>query len=54
MKKTYKKFVLEALERTSTIINETLREEDIQHLPAIVQKYLHYSGSIGKEKVIEF
>jgi len=54
MKKTYKKFVLEALERTSTIINETLREEDIQHLPAIVQKYLHYSGSIGKEKVSNF
>ena len=54
MKKTYKKLVLEALERTSTILNENLREEDIQHLPAIVQKYLHYSGSMGKEKVSNF
>lgn len=54
MKKTYKKAVLEALERTSTIKNETLTEEDIQHLPNIVQKYLHYTGSIGKEKVSNF
>lgn len=54
MKKTYKKAVLEALERTRTIRNETLTNEDIQHLPAIVQKYLHYSGSIGKEKVSNF
>ena len=54
MKKTYKKAVLEALERTRTIKNETLTEKDIQHLPAIVQKYLHSSGSIGKEKVLNF
>ena len=54
MKKTYKKAVLEALDRTRTIKNETLTEVDIQHLPAIVQKYLIYSGSIGKEKVTNF
>jgi len=54
MKKTYKKAVLEALERTKTNKNETLTEEDIQHLPAIVKKYLHYSGTIGKEKVLNF
>lgn len=54
MKKTYKKAVLEALERTRTIKNEILSEKDIQHLPAIVQKYIHYSGSIGKEKVLNF
>jgi hypothetical protein len=54
MKKTFKKAVLDALERTSTIKNEILTEEDIQHLPAIVQKYLHYSGSIGKEKITNF
>lgn len=54
MKNIYKKAVLESLERTSTIKNEMLTEEDIQHLPAIVQKYLHYSGSIGKEKVSNF
>ena len=54
MKKTYKKAVLEALKRTCNIKNEILTENDIQHLPAIVQKYLHYSGSIGKEKVSNF
>jgi hypothetical protein len=54
MKKAYKKAVLEGLERTRTIENGTLTEEDIQHLPAIVQKYLHYTGSIGKEKVSNF
>jgi hypothetical protein len=54
MKKTYKKAVLEALERTGAIKNEILTEEDIKHLPVIVQKYLHNSGSIGKEKVLNF
>ncbi len=54
MKKTYKKAVLEALERTGTIKNEILTKADIQHLPAIVQKYLHYAGTIGKEKVLNF
>lgn len=54
MKKTYKKAVLEALERTRNIKSETLTEGDLQHLPAIVQKYIHYSGSVGKEKVLNF
>lgn len=54
MKKTYKKAVLEALARTSVIKNEILTVEDIKHLPVIVQKYLHYSGSVGKEKVLNF
>lgn len=54
MKKTYKKAVLEALERTRTIKNGTLTEKDIQHLPAIVRKYLHSSGSVGKEKILNF
>lgn len=54
MKNTYKKEVLGALERTSRIENSLLTEEDIKHLPAIVQKYLHYSCSVGKEKVLNF
>jgi hypothetical protein len=54
MKKVYKKAVLEGLERTRDIKNETLTEKDIQHLPAILQKYLHYTGSIGKEKISNF
>ena len=54
MKRTYKKAVLEALERTRIIKSETLTEEDIQHLPSIVQRYLRYTGSIGKEKILNF
>jgi hypothetical protein len=54
MKKTYKKAVQEALERTGTINKEILKKEDIQHLPAIVQKYIRFSGSMGKEKVLNF
>jgi hypothetical protein len=54
MKKTYQKAVLEALKRTKGQENEILTESDIQHLPAIVQKYLHYTGSVGKEKVLNF
>lgn len=54
MKKRYKKAVVEALKRTGTIKNEILTEQDISHLPPIVQKYLHYTSSVGKEKVTNF
>ena len=54
MKKTYRKAVHEALARTRTKKAEILTEKDIQHLPEIVQKYLHYTGTIGKEKVLNF
>jgi hypothetical protein len=54
MKGTYKRAVLESLELTKTRKNEILTEADIMHLPAIVQKYLHYTGTIGKEKVLNF
>jgi hypothetical protein len=54
MKKTYKKAVLEALERTRIQKIDILTQADIQHLPSIVQKYLYSSGTIGKEKVLNF
>lgn len=54
MKKTYQKAVLEALERTKEIKREILTEKDIQHLPSAVQKYLDYTGAMGKEKVTNF
>jgi hypothetical protein len=54
MKKIYKKAVLEALERTKDIKKEIITEEDIKHLPALVQKYLRFTGVMGKEKVINF
>ncbi len=54
MRKTYKKAVLAALEHTGAIKSEPLAEEDIRHLPVIVQRYIHYSGSMGKDKVLNF
>jgi hypothetical protein len=54
MKKRYKKAVLEALKRTNSIKSEILTEADIQHLPTVVQKYLHNTGVLGKEKVLNF
>ncbi|HNW88379.1 MAG TPA: hypothetical protein PKN48_01880 [Bacteroidales bacterium] len=54
MKKKYQKAVLEALNRTRNIKTENLLEEDIRHLPEIIQKYLRYVGAIGKEKIINF
>jgi hypothetical protein len=54
MKKTYKKAVIESLERTRAHTNEILSTEDIKHLPSVVQKYLNYTGSVGKAKVLNF
>ncbi len=54
MKSTYKKAVWESLERTKELKSEILTEQDILHLPAVVQQYLRYTGVIGKVKVINF
>lgn len=54
MKRIYKQEVRLALERTGRIKNEILTESDIQHLPEIVQQYLRYTGTLGKEKVTSF
>jgi hypothetical protein len=52
MKKSYKKEVQTCLNRTKLLKPALLLESDIQHLPAIVQKYLRTTGVIGKEKVL--
>jgi hypothetical protein len=54
MKRRYKKEVLEALERTKGIKNEILNDDEIQHLPDVVQQYIRYAGAIGREKVTNF
>jgi hypothetical protein len=54
MKRTYKRAVLESLSRTASIQKELLTEDDIRHLPVVVQKYMRYVGVMGKEKVINF
>lgn len=49
--RTFQAEVQEGLKRTSKHEKQILTEEDINHLPVIVQKYLKYVGVIGKEKV---
>ncbi len=38
----------------NTISTDILTEKDIVHLPAVVQKYLHYTKSVGQPKVKNF
>lgn len=37
-----------------SVASSILTENDIAHLPANVQKYLHYVGAVGKERVWNF
>ncbi|MBK6962905.1 MAG: SdpI family protein [Bacteroidales bacterium] len=41
----------EGLARTGSLSTSILTENDIQHLPAPVQRYIRYTGSLGHEKV---
>lgn len=54
MKKTYVKEVTEGLNRVSSIKTEFITEQDFQHLPSIVKKYLALSGVVGQEKILNF
>lgn len=38
----------------NTLSTDTLTENDIAHLPIIVQKYIHYTKSVGQPKVKSF
>lgn len=53
-KNIYKTEVAAALTKTSDIPTSILTEEDIKHLPPLVQKYLHYTHSVGKPKIHNF
>ena len=54
MEKVYKKAVLAELEKVKDVKRSILTEKDIAYLPEIVQRYLHFVGVIGKEKVVTF
>ncbi|MBK7637281.1 MAG: hypothetical protein IPJ13_25600 [Saprospiraceae bacterium] len=41
-------------DQTLAIPDTMLATDDIKHMPALVQKYLHYTGSIDKPKVHNF
>lgn len=49
--RTYKKVVKEGIERTSSYKKDIIKEEDISHLPALLQQYLKQAGVIGQERV---
>ncbi len=51
MKTTFNKEVLSGLKQTVNLSPEILTDNDLIHLPEIVQKYLRYVGVVGKEKV---
>jgi hypothetical protein len=53
-KNTYKNEVKTGIAQTLDMKDTMLSKEDIAHLPALVQKYLHYTGCIGKPKVHNF
>lgn len=50
----YRKEAAAGRELTSTIPDTIVTENDILHLPAPVQKYLHYTGVVGKPRVKNF
>lgn len=47
---SYQKEVLRSMEKTKTTETE-ITEKDLEHLPPVVQEYLHYVGVIGKPKI---
>jgi len=53
-KNTYKNEVTSSLEQINQTHEDILKKEDIAHLPELVQKYLHYTGAVGKPKVRNF
>ncbi|MBK6283805.1 MAG: hypothetical protein IPF54_15165 [Draconibacterium sp.] len=51
MKKKYLNEVRLRLQSEKTGTPEILTENDMQHLPEPVKKYIHYAGFMGKEKI---
>jgi hypothetical protein len=54
LKRNYKNAVRSELVRTQNINPALLTEQDINHLPDIVKKYIRFTGFIGKPKAINF
>jgi len=52
--KQYKKDVKAGLKQTNTQTESVLTEADIRNLPLLVQKYIRYTGSLGKPKVANY
>lgn len=54
IQRAYKNEVKRASDKDRVAESEVLTKEDIKHLPKPVQKYLIYTGVLGKEKVHSF
>jgi hypothetical protein len=54
LERTYKKEVKTALESEGFVESEILTQEDINHLPQPVQKFLIHVGVVGQKKVHSF
>jgi hypothetical protein len=52
MKTLYKNEVIAGLNRTRLLETDKITQNDLQHLPPIVKKYLEYSGCVGKERLL--
>ncbi|MFN3178348.1 MAG: DUF6544 family protein [Phaeodactylibacter xiamenensis] len=50
----YRADVQAGIERTQAIQQDLLTEEDLEHLPAPVRRYLRYAGVVGQPKVHSF
>lgn len=51
LKRTYRQEVAKELAKQAVNSSEILTQEDIRHLPDAVQRYIIYTGALGKEKV---
>jgi len=49
--KSFNRDVIQGLDRTNNMKVEVVTQEELQHLPLVVQKYLNYVGVIGKPKI---
>lgn len=51
LKNIYTREVSQSLKASQHQKTEILMQRDINHLPEIVQRYLYYTGAVGREKV---
>ena len=54
LKSEFTNQVINDFSANNSLSSEVLTENDIAHLPVVVQKYLHYTKSVGQAKVKNF
>lgn len=51
LRRTYRNVVKQGIKRTSVLSADTIRKEDMAHLPPLLQKYLQNVGVVGQPHV---